>query len=539
MNYCFEVTSRYRGQPFKEAKYLRPFHEDLLQDSEKTKDIYYFTIEDLINFLFRFPPNSTTNSLSKSKSYQKFTATISLNNETDDKFNLFIHPDIEILQQNSKLNIPAFSIVFVTYNKSIDPSLFQRHTFKKKDVYVCCMDGFYTNETKSDDIPKKHPFRKICKKLKKLGLVESNSSQFFIEEKTISQSWKKALKLKEIETIDKPGFWEGYNGFLQVFTTDNENAKINFLDKKLHSLIFVNSKFSELINESNFIEIDASFDALDPFVYCIPLAIIHNESFPLGVSVGPTENSMLYTQFFELIQKIDNETFKILKEKPFLADEGAAIAKACNDLGFEFLFKCYRHLIEKFGSSSVLGILVRKLLFFKDQELFEKYWNYYKNSIIDILQKSSIHHIKKFEEIFGCSFDPKTETLTEPNFNFQSIWRRMEDGISTCSNHSESCHSVLNRQTKSLKNFHKKFKTLLEFLVNRELNALKRPNLKNALKKFNDFFEKFSSTANIDEMDCSSCQKNSFIQYTKSLFRDFPCFHELSEFKFNEFPHFN
>ena len=221
-----------------------------------------------------------------------------------------------------------------------------------------------------------------------------------------------------------------------------------------------------------------------------------------------------------------------------LADEGAAIAKACNDLGFEFLFKCYRHLIEKFGSSSVLGILVRKLLFFKDQELFEKYWNDYKNSIIDILQKSSIHHIKKFEEIFGCSFDPKTETLTEPNFNFQSIWRRMEDGISTCSNHSESCHSVLNRQTKSLKNFHKKFKTLLEFLVNRELNALKRPNLKNALKKFNDFFEKFSSTANIDEMDCSSCQKNSFIQYTKSLFRDFPCFHELSEFKFNEFPPF-
>ena len=64
-----------------------------------------------------------------------------------------------------------------------------------------------------------------------------------------------------------------------------------------------------------------------------------------------------------------------MKNKPFLADEGQAIKSACDNAQISMLFKCYRHLIEKFGSSGFIGNLVSKLLFIPNKDEFNEFWD--------------------------------------------------------------------------------------------------------------------------------------------------------------------
>jgi hypothetical protein len=46
--------------------------------------------------------------------------------------------------------------------------------------------------------------------------------------------------------------------------------------------------------ECQFIELDTSFMALHPYVYCVPMAIHANESFPLAIVAGLSESNELY-----------------------------------------------------------------------------------------------------------------------------------------------------------------------------------------------------------------------------------------------------
>lgn len=45
-------------------------------------------------------------------------------------------------------------------------------------------------------------------------------------------------------------------------------------------------------------ELDASFEGLKPYVYCVSHAIFNNESVPLSITVAPLENHILYMNFF-------------------------------------------------------------------------------------------------------------------------------------------------------------------------------------------------------------------------------------------------
>jgi hypothetical protein len=70
---------------------------------------------------------------------------------------------------------------------------------------------------------------------------------------------------------------------------------------------------------AQFIELDASFRAVRPYVYCVALGIRCNESFPLALVVAPTESAELYNLFFNSMVRYGLDPAE-LHGKPYLTD---------------------------------------------------------------------------------------------------------------------------------------------------------------------------------------------------------------------------
>jgi hypothetical protein len=102
---------------------------------------------------------------------------------------------------------------------------------------------------------------------------------------------------------------------LQQHTLDKQNMSVNQLAIKIQSHIYIcyrpNLKivffpFDEnneviqftwifphayaIMNEAQYFQIDSSFEVFKPFVFSVPLAIINNDNFPLGLQISLIEN---------------------------------------------------------------------------------------------------------------------------------------------------------------------------------------------------------------------------------------------------------
>ena len=202
--------------------------------------------------------------------------------------------------------------------------------------------------------------------------------------------------------------------------------------------------------------------------------IIKNESFPIGLSIGPSENKHLFNQFFSYLKEKDIDAYEKMMKLPALADEGVAIASSANEHNIK-LYKCFRHLIEKFGASSEIGKIIRQLLFSKSEDHFKTNWNDFKDQVLSICDEKHQTTKEKFEKLFNCDL---SNPDTQPSLGDQSLWMRAKDHVSTCSNHLESIHKQANAATRDCRAFRTKLKAVLEILTQRRVNACQRPNLK-------------------------------------------------------------
>ena len=50
-----------------------------------------------------------------------------------------------------------------------------------------------------------------------------------------------------------------------------------------------------------------TFDALDPYILCIPQMMYRNTGIPIAILVSQTVKSSLYSLFFEALKKMDIE----------------------------------------------------------------------------------------------------------------------------------------------------------------------------------------------------------------------------------------
>ena len=268
-------------------------------------------------------------------------------------------------------------------------------------------------------------------------------------------------------------------------------------------------------------QIDASFHALRPYTYCVPLLIIHNASIPIGLSLGPSESSNLFDVFFQNLSNID-KNFK-LTYFPILSDEGKAIKKFTNNEENVKHFFCYRHIIEKMGSNSLIGGITRNLLF---QTKYEYYKKVLPQAISDINlyfenQLISEKSIKKFVKVFQLSISEKNEIINTEYDHEHGLWNRQQYGVSTCSNHIERLHRTMNTAVKGISCVHLRLSIVISSLEKYCENFEK-----NSRKQAKKLFMKLQNKGKENNLkDCCGKCGWSAIYSNRFGIEGFPCVH--------------
>ena len=292
----------------------------------------------------------------------------------------------------------------------------------------------------------------------------------------------------------------------------------------------------KMIHDFQYIELDASFKAVKPLVFCIGQGIINNESYPFSITIAPTESTLLYDMIFEHITEISPENIN-WSEKPILSDMGLALKSVCEKWRLT-QFLCHRHIIEHFGSSGILGILCCRLL---KCYSFEKYDQI--RIEIGYLLDAYIEEKKK-QNNFDHECQRKVEDLRimldgengDPNSNYfifkWALWIRKDYSVGRCSNHNESLHGVINRTTKS----QFKFETELRNLIYQTLahctglQHRKGKSIKRKMCRYKEIITSFLSQSptndifNFCKENCN-CQEADFNEKIYGI--RIPCIHQI------------
>ena len=298
----------------------------------------------------------------------------------------------------------------------------------------------------------------------------------------------------------------------------------------VHSLIYIDLRAFKVVQSSACIELDCTFEALYPYVLCVPVAIIKNEQVPLGFSIGPSESHYIYKNFYDLFE---SRFPGIIKHKVVLSDEGTGLISFCKLLKQENVdfvhFFCFKHIIGKFGASVRLSSIVSFLLYsFTPEEFIEK-WHLKKKEIEEELVDSK--HIKQFTDLFKCKFTQSG--LTDPNIEkiTQLPWIRSKYGVPLTTNHVESVHSKINQKIKHVRTLEDKMLIILDYIEKRYSTVHERRNLKEKIGEM---------TRKLKEINGFQDHKNCLAEcmfYSKLYQIDnFPCIHNVNSFDKNSIP---
>ena len=144
----------------------------------------------------------------------------------------------------------------------------------------------------------------------------------------------------------------------------------------LEALVWIPSVAVPVIQQFSYYQLDASFYVFAPYVYVIPMFVVHNTGFPVALIIGRSETAGLFEHLFLGIRKMDHmlslggRLVQRFLELPCLSDTGTGIARFCNNHQIR-QFHCHRHIIEEFGSSSIGGFICRMILLSDSLEQFK------------------------------------------------------------------------------------------------------------------------------------------------------------------------
>lgn len=228
----------------------------------------------------------------------------------------------------------------------------------------------------------------------------------------------------------------------------------------------------EVIEKIHYLQIDGSFKAFPDYAFCLWHGIYFNETVPFAFTLFPTESFQLYNLLFECLKlyHIDENLFK---GRIVLSDMGEAIDLFCRTYNMPKLV-CHRHLIERFGANSPLGIIVRRLLKVTNEtkylqmskeidaelKLYIKYKQEY--STLDEKTLNKINNIKIM--ISG--------TNANSNSNYYvykwAQWLRTDYHVGRCTNHAEGAHGNINSsmERRGATNFSSGLSTTINYILN-------------------------------------------------------------------------
>jgi hypothetical protein len=315
-----------------------------------------------------------------------------------------------------------------------------------------------------------HPMRRFGKLALKHGHIESIFEPV-MRNLVFSQSAIYDFELKSNSEENLVQVLQQFPGNVFVETSptpiaSDDSHQYQFSDEIYFSgLSWLAPWAREAFHESTYIELDGSFYALRPFCFSIPMGIIRNKPIPLGLFIAKSEDQQLFSRFFQMMQSLGIPQEEIQK-RGYLCDEGKAI-KATLDLNGLLRYSCYRHLIEKIGSNTVLGVITRRLLFCSNQqEYIAKVFEAIAEVTLlfqgdQITDKSR----RKFVKIFDFEIDENDEIVLTTLDHHNALWLRIPNRIATCSNHIERLHKTLNDAVGSLHMFCRRLSTVLSEIL--------------------------------------------------------------------------
>ena len=204
----------------------------------------------------------------------------------------------------------------------------------------------------------------------------------------------------------------------------------------------------DAIQKFAYCELDATFYCLKPYVLSMPHFIYKNCSYPIGIFFGPGESCELYDLIFEAVAIFNEHSEQKLNFKfVVLSDRGSGLKKFCEKRSLP-QFYCHRHLIEWFGTQSVMSAMMLKILrspnlkdFLENVQLSNEVFN-------RLLQQGRLPEDtkKKYVLFTGQQTGYSKRVLLGQELPIEvwrwALWTR--GCVTTCSNHVESFHRVLN-----------------------------------------------------------------------------------------------
>ena len=370
-----------------------------------------------------------------------------------------------------------------------------------------------------------HPYRVIGKMLYKNSFC-SNLIKKSLESKIFSPSQLRKIIDAKNNNDNLNNFLNSIGGLVQIRLYNklfNSNKLLIYNDACIQSLSWIAPWCIDILKfaintKCSYFQIDASFLALDPYVYCTPIIIIQNASLPLGLVLGPSEHQNLFLDFFNFLELF----FANYNIFPVLSDQGSAIITFCKIKNIKQFF-CYRHILEKFGSQSILAIYARMLLFTTKIEIYEKKLDQVLSDVNLLIQNHVISEkqIHKFIDHFNLKYENGILLRNEIIDFESSLWNRAMLGISTCSNHIERFHRTLNERTSKNQNILRRLSNVVNVIKEHYSTFPQRSRIqakktliklkKTAIKK------RFNS----DKCDCGW----DFVYSNRFGIEGFPCEH--------------
>ena len=325
-------------------------------------------------------------------------------------------------------------------------------------------------------------------------------------------------------------FFDHCPGWIKVSFQKNQNQ-----ENEVRYLSIVFPWSLDALYKSHYLQFDASFHAMKPYAYSITHGIIFNESVPLSITLAPTESEELYQMIINHFNELSKNKFS-WNSLPVLSDMGTSIKSVCKKNNIKQVF-CHRHILEHFGSATVLAIFCNRLL---SSYSFHEYLQISMNVKCELdefikekkkLGKLSIDFLSKVNDLQVMLDGENGDQESNYYYTKWAIWVRREFHICRCSNHIESFHGVLNRSLGLQRSFKKKFSNLIETTLLHFSNLSKRFG-SSIIRKSNSLKEMISkklSNLGFDVMSlcCTACDCEEDIYNSMIFGCEIRCQHQM------------
>jgi ubiquitin C-terminal hydrolase len=332
--------------------------------------------------------------------------------------------------------------------------------------------------------------------------------------KKLRQSWE------HTETMDE--FIDSLPGLTHTRVTDDETAIYQYRHRGLVGFTWVPAWGWPAYERVTHLQLDGSFGT-EPYTYCVPQGIYKNEAVPLGFSMNVSESSLLFSWFFDDLESVHDQGVPFSK-KPVLSDQGPGVTKFCNDPPKCPQFFCHHHLEKNAGTRSHNGRVKIDALRVKSERAYREQRQHFVDLAQALVDAKMITEAECADVI---SFIPE-----DPDEFVHGLWHRILLGISSCDNHSEGFHSVIEKA------LIKYWRSLLPVRLRAIFNCI--------VKKFKSFGNhrrdqvgracqrlKKLKARQSDTCDLPDCQDFRAIMQSRVGLSTFPCKHTVLSWKPN------